>query len=268
MRPPEPQRLPVGALEKGIAILTLLIESPGAWGIREMAASLNMPKSTVHRTLQTLKESGLVESAGSHKYTLGVELYRLSQLIGRRLTYLDVARSVMERAVAACNETLLLGVYNPAHHKMMFALKVDCDHPVRYVLDIGKLLHLHRGASGKCILAWLPEADLAAAIAAIRSEGEAVDERALSKELAEIRRRGYAFTRSQRISGAVGIAAPVFSTGGLLGDLVLTIPDFRYRETMEESLSGLVVQKAQQLSHLLGAGDKAGRLGLLEGGAP
>lgn len=243
-----------GAVGKAMAILTFLAEQDGKGGVREMAQELNLAKSTVHRLLQGLKSDGFVHfDPETRRYTLGVELYRFASLVLQRVNSLDMARSVMEEAVRECNETLLLGIYNPAHRKMMFAVKVDCDHPVRYVIEVGSLLPVHQAASGKGILAWLPDEEVDMVVEQLQQEGQQVDRAALKEELHSIRQRGYAISRSQRISGAVGIAAPVFRVGGaLLGDLVLTIPEFRYRDDMEQPLALFLMEKAVKLSRLLG----------------
>jgi IclR family transcriptional regulator, acetate operon repressor len=75
----------------------------------------------------------------------------------------------------------------------------------------------------------------------------------LRKQLAAIRLKGYAISYGERTPGAVGIASPIFNANsGVIGCLMVTIPSYRFRPRMENSIRLLVQGGAGKLSHLLG----------------
>jgi DNA-binding IclR family transcriptional regulator len=64
----------------------------------------------------------------------------------------------------------------------------------------------------------------------------------------DVRQRGYAITISQRIEGAVGIAAPIFCAGGqVLGSVGISMPEQRFRPDMEPRLAQSVCDCAQAI---------------------
>jgi IclR family acetate operon transcriptional repressor len=118
---------------------------------------------------------------------------------------------------------------------------------------------LHAGASGLAILAHLPHADHVDALDSVRLTRETdqtiTDPLLLRSELEKIRVRGYALTRGQRVPGAVGIGAPVLSTGGgVLGAVYISIPEQRFADDREPDLSRALLETTRRLgldlSHL------------------
>jgi DNA-binding IclR family transcriptional regulator len=64
----------------------------------------------------------------------------------------------MRRLVDSCNETALLGVYDPAQQQMMLALSVDSTHTLRYAVELNSWVPVHAGASRLAILSFLDDA--------------------------------------------------------------------------------------------------------------
>jgi IclR family transcriptional regulator, acetate operon repressor len=87
-------------------------------------------------------------------------------------------------------------------------------------VEIGSTAQLYLGASGKAILAFLPQTRRAAIVrqasSAHYSDGAAVDTRVLTREIEVIRQRGFATSQSERIQGAASAAAPVFDHLGMV----------------------------------------------------
>jgi IclR family acetate operon transcriptional repressor len=140
---------------------------------------------------------------------------------------------------------------------MMFVEIVESAHPLRYELQLNRWLPVHAGATGLAIMAFLPEEERRTIVA--RSRLDPVTERTiqdpvfLQRELERIRHRGYACTHGQRIPGAVGLAAPVWGPDGrVVGDVALTVPDYRFEPNSERRLGELLIRHAAQLTTALG----------------
>jgi DNA-binding IclR family transcriptional regulator len=135
----------------------------------------------------------------------------MASLLSTRMPIVRLATPLLQEITAQCDETALLGLYLPDRRQMIFAAKVDSRHPVRYVLEMNVPLSPCWGATGRGILAYLPESEIDQILSPEERSlvtGEVINADAVRRELAEIRQRGYAFTHGQRIPGAVGIAVP------------------------------------------------------------
>ena len=236
-------------ISKAIQALTWMLTAPSEnVGVREMALGIKVSPSTAHRLFAALADEGLVrQDAKSGRYSLGLGAFRLGQLAVSRVPLRQIAIRYMTKLVEACNETAVLGLYDDARREMIFAASVESPNSLRYVLELNAWMPIHAGASGLAILAFLPEQDREA----VKSQAhqKAVTDRTLTdparleNEVQKIRSRGYAITRGQRIPGAVGIAAPLMGPGGrMVGDVCLTIPEQRFKESTEKSLASLLLQ--------------------------
>lgn len=247
----------ITSLSKSITILRAFVDGKEEWGARELAAAVQLPRSSVYRLLKALEVEGLLElDPETQKWRAGMELYRFGFVTYHRARYPQLALPLMRELVNQSQETAVLGLYLPQHRQMTFASKVESPYPLRYALEIGTRQSLLTGATGKAILAFLPPEEVDAIIAQELAAGPphpAPDLQALHRQLAAIRAAGYALTSGERIPGAVGCAAPVRDARGeVIGCLGLTVPDTRFQPESEPRLADLVRQQAGALSRALG----------------
>jgi len=139
--------------------------------------------------------------------------------------------------------------------------KVVSAHEVRCDAELGQRRALHASSVGLVLLAMGPAVQaaryLAAPALANLTPRTQSDPKALQRELALVRKRGYAVTRDTNAVGASGIAAPVFGPGGrLLGALNVSAPTSRFDAVLAHA--GALVRAAAQLSADVAAA--AGRL--------
>lgn len=228
-------------------------------GVRETSIAMNVAPSSAHRLLRALADKGfLAQDASTGRYHLGSELFRMGQAAARRAPLRSVALPEMRKLVDECNETAMLGVYDPARREMMLAASVDCTHALRFVLTLHTWLPLHTGASGLAILAYLPDSERRTIVARAKdaapiTENTITDPRRLNEQLATIRKRGFSVTHGQRTRGAVGIATPVFGPASeVVGDLILNIPEQRFDQRTETRLASRLMQVALDVTHKLG----------------
>jgi DNA-binding IclR family transcriptional regulator len=255
---------PRNPIRKALSILRYMIEAPddtGVYGVREIGSALGLAPSTVHRSLRSLLEEGLVEEdEEGGGYRVGLGFMRLAFEATRRYPMWRHALSALRRLESETSETVLLGVYDPLRMQMMVAAAVESSSPVRYVVDLsGRWVPLHAGASGQAILAFLApderERVLAAHPPERLTESTITDRDELERELAVVRERGYAVSRGQRLVGAAAIAAPVLGPDGrVIGDVVLTMPEYRLTDERVESFHELVVACARSISEELAGG--------------
>jgi DNA-binding IclR family transcriptional regulator len=86
------------------------------------------------------------------------------------------------------------------------------------------------------------------------TENTVTDPDELRRQLDEVRKRGYAVTRGERVLGGVGIAAPVLAGDGrLLGVIGVGLPAQRYRASDEPRLAKRVIAAADAVARAAGA---------------
>lgn len=230
-----------------------------------MANALELRPSNAHSLLTTLVGEGFVQQdPQTARYSLGPELLRWAHLIIARTPIRQIAALQMRALVDACNETALLGIYDPSRQEMMFAASVESTHPLRYAIELNKWMPLNSGASALAIVAFLPDTEIDALIKrdriAARTPNSITEPRRLKAELQGIRRRGYAFSRGQRLAGAVGLAAPIFASGAkVIGSLVLTVPEQRFDKRQSPRLSRLLLSHAASITVGIGGTPPASR---------
>ncbi|MGP9818590.1 IclR family transcriptional regulator [Salinarimonas sp. NSM] len=247
-----------GTIERVIRMMRALAEEGGDVTIKSLAERLDLPGSTVHRLLALLMKEQIVERGEiPHSYRAGVEFYRISSLIVASRSVRDVARPFLERVARSTGEVCLLMRYMPAQHRVMLEDSVDSPHPLRYAIALYEPLSVLWGATGRSVLAFLPEDEVAAIHAAgevspaTGREPPALDD--LLGDLREIRRKGYALTFGQKIPGAVGFGVPVFERGHkVFGSLCVTIPQIRYDPSQEREIAGVLQRESAELSAALG----------------
>src|SRR3954468_18105684 len=122
----------------------------------ELAAVIDVHKSTVLRLLRTLEEHRFVQREGVRHYRLGTALFDLAN---RALDDLDVRRAA-EPALRELNletgHTVHLASYEDG--EVVYIDKYDSTHPVRMYSRIGRRAPLHCTAVAKVLLAERPEA--------------------------------------------------------------------------------------------------------------
>lgn len=225
-------------------------------GVRETAAALGIAPSTAHNLLTALAAEGvLAQDPQSGRYTLGFELFHLAHRAIDQVPLRRLAMPHLRTLVGACNEGALLSLYVPERGELVTIAGVESTHPVRYVIEMYSWRPLHVGAAGRAVLAFLPEPDRAALIAAQRDEAAE-----LAQEIETVRERGYALTAGTRIQGAVGLAAPLFDAGGaVLGAVGLAMPAQRFDEGAVERLAMPLLACAKTLTAEIAAAPVPGR---------
>jgi len=183
-------------------------------------------------------------------------MIRISRSVHQNTEMRTFALPILRKIVDQCNETATLTLYDPPTHQIIFSDQVQSEQSILYKTRLGIRLPIHSGASGKVIMAFLPEEGIEEIFASGLervTDRTIVDPHRLRKQLAEIRGKGYALSHGEREPEAVGIACPIFDFGSsVIGSIVVTIPSFRFRPQMEGQILPLVQEGADWLSYLNG----------------
>lgn len=222
----------IGATETSLRILETLKQLDGA-GVTEVANRLDLPKSTVHNHVSTLlRQEYLVKEGDS--YRIGLRFLEFGEYIRGRMPIYDVGQPEVKRLATETGELASLLVEE--HGKGVYLYRAKGSRAVRLETYAGMRVHLHCTALGKAIIAYLPEPRVQEIVDAHglpeRTSTTITDEETLSAELEEIRERGYACDREERIAGLRCVAAPIKDLDGrAIGAISVSGPTNRMKGT-------------------------------------
>jgi DNA-binding IclR family transcriptional regulator len=246
-----------GTVVRVINLLRCLAEAEGDMAISDISKRLGLAPSTVHRLLQLLVDEDIVAKNDARAlYRPGLEMARIAALISSKVQLQDLARPVMEKLTAATQEASLLTELLPHELEVMVTASTTSPHPLRYDIEMFQRSSLLLGATGLTILAFLPADKIEQALERADEEpvrGKRIRKPAIVKALEQIRARGHAITRGEKVPGAVGIGAPVFDgQGRVVAGLSITMPEQRFDLANGDELAALVMAGAKELSALQG----------------
>ena len=201
----------VKSIDRAAIILHCI--SNGITTVTDIAAHCQLSKSTVHRLLNALRESGLImRDPVNRDYLFGDLLSRL--VTNPRMTHEYLVRS-------AAREMQFLGDYTREAISLGIKSGINCiglanipsTHPLRVVDEMDFYGDLYVGASGKVLLSQLGSAELQRVAQYFKSElpegNRRFNEGKFLEEIERIREQGYAVSGGERVAGAMCIAAPV-----------------------------------------------------------
>jgi DNA-binding IclR family transcriptional regulator len=142
----------VQSIARAGSLLRALAGAPDGLPLVELAALVELPKSTVHRLVGALAEEGLVRADPGGRVALGPLLERLAATT--RLTLPERVRPALARLHAELEETVDLAVLDGA--ELRFVEQLPAPHRLRAVSAVGEAFPLHCTANGKALLAALP----------------------------------------------------------------------------------------------------------------
>lgn len=245
---------PRGSADRLVHLLKLVAGGPGCFSLSDLAQRARLPVSTVHRLLQVLLRSGLVERGPGQSYRPGRELHWLAARLVSRFDLGRRARPVLEELVVRWQETAVLCAYSPTARHAVVVDAVRVPRTQRFNVEVGMKVGLPWGSLGRAILAHLPPGEIEAVfrettIGPLSGRPRRSHEE-FDADLAKVRADGVARYCDPGFDLA-GIAAPIFGAHReLLGCLGVTMPSSHYQQHTHDDLAQAVRERANELSQL------------------
>lgn len=248
---------PIASVGNALRLL-LLFKDQQQIRLSDASTYLGVANSTAHRLLAMLVHHEFVDQDPSQRtYVPGPALVEIGLATVRRMDLRTSARPVLEKLAARSGETALLSRLDGV---MALCLdSVESSKALRVASQAELLLPAHCSASGKALLACLPDPELRALFPP-RTKLAAVTPSsirtlaALDAELAEIRARGYATTTEESEEGLGSIAAVAQDgRGRAVVALSVSAPMFRLDARRTATHVELVLAAGRELSEVLAA---------------
>lgn len=243
---------PVGAADTVLRVLLLLSET-GELRVSDTAARLGVARSTAHRMLAMLVLHGFAEKDGRRIYRTGPALRHVADPPGLPPDLVTAAHSALRQLASSLCETAHLMVLEG--NGVRFVDGVEGPQTLRVGTRTGMLLPAHATSGGKTLLAELPDDQLAALYPRGLPGGEATaltDLSALRRELAAIRRRGYATNNEESERGVSAVGAVVRDRSGhAVAAVAVAAPSSRSRRGRLRELAPHVIDAAHTITAAL-----------------
>ncbi|MDO8143397.1 MULTISPECIES: IclR family transcriptional regulator [unclassified Isoptericola] len=239
-------------------LLAHLAAQPGPVPASSVAASLDLPRSSVYHLLSVLADEGFVTHyPEERRYGLGVATLGLGTAYTRQAPVTRLARPVVSRLVEATGENGHLALLNG--REVLYLVEQRAPGRPPLVSDVDVRLPAHLTASGRAVLAHLPAAQVRAAYPTTGAFSDRTGRgpRTLSElrtVLREVRRRGYAVEDGEVTDGFASVADVVVDhLDRPVAGLALTFRSADRGPEDRERLADQVSRAAAAISTRLGA---------------
>ena len=250
------KRKKVQSVERALLLLEFLADKGEPVRLRDISQFLNINVSTCHHLLSTLMDRGYVDQAEGRSYLLGSKIAQLAGYRDNRLDLVGVAIDDLKVLNGRTGETVHLAVRQGRELATLTVL--ESHHAVR-VFSGGdaKSESFHATATGKAILAWLPDAvvDRLLAPATLKrfTENTITLKADLVEDLRQVRRHGYAVDDEEFQPSVICIGAAIRdNTGAVQGSFSCSLPIIRADNERLDSIKQQVRETAQSISKKLG----------------
>jgi IclR family acetate operon transcriptional repressor len=243
------------ATQKALRVLEAAAAPNGPHRLADIAARAAVAKPSAHRLLVMLVADGYLTADGTGRYGVGPRLHAFAAEVSANGPR-DIRQLLQPLQEAVGGHTVHLALRSGKH--ATYISKIDSNQPYQMASRVGMSLPLHCTAIGKCILAYLPAAELDEVLAdglPSRTPATITDRPRLDAELAFIRERGYSVDDEENELTIRCVAAPVFSDAHrpLGGVSVSTVTFAVSRENLEGFVPDLIAT-ADRVSRALSAG--------------
>jgi IclR family transcriptional regulator, acetate operon repressor len=239
---------------RALRVLEFVAEEPRQPSVKDVAESLGLNISTCHHIAKTLLERGYLTKGAERRLALGPQVAALHSAFLRQLRPVTNFVPILEELVERTGETSYAAMWDDGEVSLQAV--VEGRQALRVTgLRVGYRGMAHSRASGKAVLAYLPDGELSAYLAdhplTATTPNTITDEGILRDALAEIRSNGYAVDNQEFASGVWCIAAPFFgSQGAVQGAVSISMPASRWTST--DGYSQHVLRAASLISERLG----------------
>jgi len=246
----------IESLNRAIDVLSAFSHVRPELSLNDIIAMTGLAKTTAFRMLVTLVDRHLCDQDPvTGHYSLGFAMLHFAEIRRRQAKVRDLAMPIMRDIRDQLNETVVLSIrYDDYRVHIDSAEGFD---PMRRMAEPGVRVPLYAGAASKVLLAGMRDIEIDAYLGrtTLKSfqKNTLVSPTALRREVAMIRRNGYAESRSELIAGCAAVAVPVRDyTGETVAVIDVLTPEGRYTPAFRENCLRLLLGGARRISERLG----------------
>ncbi|XVJ70533.1 MAG: helix-turn-helix domain-containing protein [Rhizobacter sp.] len=222
----------VAAVDRALSILTCFHPSEATLSLGRLAEVTRLHKSTLLRLLASLLHAGFIHRGDDGRYSIGPVAAQLQGAHHASFSLQAVVMPVLRLLAIKTEESAAFHVRRGEVRICLY--RVDSSQAIRDHVRPGDVLPLERGAGGRVLLAYTQHSRRSPEFKAMCGELQA---------------HGVIGVREDRTQGVAGVSAPVFdATGSIAGALIVTMPNYRYKEKHLQTVRTAAID----LCHALG----------------
>ena len=214
---------------------------------RELAELTAIPLPSMYRYIALLRDTGLLIGDDRGAYHLSPRFISLARAAEAAETLIEFADPVMRDLAKECGETVIF--VRLIARVPVCVHRVESEHHLRATFEPGQALPLLRGASGRVLLAGLPERQRREHLAAVAPDP--ADVPLIEENLAKVAARGWATSEEEIDRGVWAASAAVTNGRSTVAALTVPSPLVRSPAAHQERLLGQVRAAAARLSGLI-----------------
>lgn len=228
-----------------LAVLQAFSQHRHTLTARELAEATGIPLPSLYRYIALLRDMGLLLGDDHGAYHLSPRFISLARAAEAAEALIEIADPVMRDLVQECGETVIF--VRLVARVPVCVHRVESEHHLRATFEPGQTLPLVRGASGRILLAGLPERLRRQRLAPYaQSDAEALE--GIDEALAKVAAQGWA-TSEEEIGNGVWVASAAVTDGrSTVAALTVQSPLVRASAAQQERLLGQVRAAAARLS--------------------
>lgn len=217
----------------------------------ELADASGLNRATAWRILRTLESHGMVScDRDTGRWSIGLSVVEIAGSVGTE-GLVTAAHPVLKRLSWRTGETADLAVLRGEGLTYVDEVRSAAIVSAKW---LGRTVPLHATSTGKALLAFLGEPQVARLLPGVLASHTAttITNRAqLVAELALTRERGYSTCRGELESHLHGVSAPILDNGGRpLAVVSIWGPDLRVTQDRLPALGALVAGAAREIARL------------------
>ena len=242
----------IQVIERAMQLLDALAAETEAVALKKIAATTGLHPSTAHRILNDLVLGRYVERVDSGMYQLGMRLLELGSLVRGRLSVREAALEPMHLLHKLTGQTVNLSVQQG--DEIVYVDRAWSERSgMQVVRAIGGRAPLHLTSTGKLFLSAQEPRQVRAYVTRTGLAGSTRNSLTsfedLDRELALVRRHGYARDNEELEMGVRCVGAGIYDDSGkLIAGLSISAPAQRLQDGWVKQL----VETAQGISEALG----------------
>ena len=251
----------VESFSRGFKLLSIICKSTTPLSLSELSKQSDLSISTIQRLTYTLQHMDLLDrDHRTKKFKIGPEMITLSFTVIDNLVLKKIAYPYMQELNGKINEVVALAVFSGTQVILVESTET------RQILNVstsgGVSIPFHATASGKAMLAFLPEAEVDTLLGKLNfekfTENTITSLKAFKAELPKVRECGFASAIDENSYGLSAVAAPIRGNDGtVLAALTVLVPTVRVsKQKLINEYGPQVAKTAQRISFDMGFREK------------
>lgn len=244
----KPDKGGIQVIARSAAIMRTLRDNPNGVSLGQIAAKVDLPRSTVQRIVGALQEERLVISGGQRgNFFIGPEVKAMAD--ASRSDIVRACQPLLVELTARTGETTDLSVMRL--QGMVFLDQVIGKHRLRAVSAVGEVFPFTTTANGRACLSKLTDAEVQRRVSAEWERlGVTGDMESFLEQLQVIRRTGLAHDLGEHTLGLSAIGCAFEDQLGALHAISVPIPTPRFDEA-RESVEAALLETVEQLEIMM-----------------